>query len=159
SVLDTVGSFDEALASWEDADLWLRIAKRFDFAYTMSALAFYRLHAGNITNRRLEWYEYQLRVRARHLDDIRDVATYNFAMAEIRSNQVLLQEQLLRERRRGEHVAQLLNRDYGGHSTRYRLGRLAMQGPAWLGASYAAGIRTLGNAKRKAHVDTENRHT
>src|SRR5262249_28080624 len=28
-----------------------------------------------------------------------------------------------------------------------------------LGASYAAGIRTLGNAKRKAHVDTENRHT
>src|SRR5262249_36630889 len=50
SVLDQIGWFDETLPLWQDADLWLRIAKQFDFAYTLSPLASYRIHEGNNTN-------------------------------------------------------------------------------------------------------------
>jgi glycosyltransferase involved in cell wall biosynthesis len=149
NVLDTVGWFDETLASWEDADLWYRIAKQFDFAYNLSPLAYYRFHDGNITKRRLDWYEYQLRVRLRHLDDVRDPAKRVLAVEQIQLTQVLLQEQLLRERRRSPDYEVLLDSDYAPTSARYRAGRIAMQGPSWVGSSYAAGVRAAGNVRRR----------
>jgi glycosyltransferase involved in cell wall biosynthesis len=147
-VLDTVGWFDETLASWEDADLWYRIAKQFDFAYTLSPLAYYRFHDGNLTKRRLDWYEYQLRVRLRHLHDVRNPAKRGLAVERIQLTQVLLQEQLLRERRRSPEYEVLLDSDYAPTSARYRAGRLAMRAPSWIGSSYAAGVRAVGNVRR-----------
>jgi glycosyltransferase involved in cell wall biosynthesis len=149
SVLDTVGWFDDDLASWEDADLWLRIAKRFDFVYTLAPLACYRLHEGNITNRRLDWYSYQLRVRLRHLADVHDPATRRYAVAEIQRAQVLLQEQLLRECRPVDEFRSLLDNEFAPTSLRFRVGRQVLRGPSRLRRTYAAAVRTTGAVVRK----------
>jgi glycosyltransferase involved in cell wall biosynthesis len=146
--LDAVGWFDESLASWEDADLWYRLAKRFDFAYTTEPLASYRLHAGNITNRRLDWFEYQLQVRLRHFDDIRDPSTRQVAIENIQRTQVLLQEQVLREGVAGSGYRQLLDNKFAPTSLRYRLGQLALQSPSALRRLYAGSVRGVGNVRR-----------
>jgi len=46
SVLDDVGFFDEEL-SYEDYDMWLRIAQKYDFLFDKEPSACYRLHANN----------------------------------------------------------------------------------------------------------------
>ena len=50
--LDRVGVFDEKIPqrTCEDYDLWLRIARYFEFAYIPEALMLYRRHAGNMSN-------------------------------------------------------------------------------------------------------------
>jgi glycosyltransferase involved in cell wall biosynthesis len=50
--LDRVGVFDENIPrrTCEDYDLWLRIARYFEFAYIPEALMLYRRHAGNMSN-------------------------------------------------------------------------------------------------------------
>ena len=50
--LDSVGVFDEKIpqGTCEDYDLWLRIARHFEFAYIPEALMLYRRHAGNMSN-------------------------------------------------------------------------------------------------------------
>jgi glycosyltransferase involved in cell wall biosynthesis len=42
--LDTVGGFDETLRSFQDYDLWLRIAERYEFDFVAKPLYRYRLH-------------------------------------------------------------------------------------------------------------------
>jgi glycosyltransferase involved in cell wall biosynthesis len=51
--LDRVGVFDEKIPqrTCEDYDLWLRIARHFEFAYIPEALMLYRRHAGNMSNK------------------------------------------------------------------------------------------------------------
>jgi len=155
SVLDAVGPFDETLALWSDGDFWYRVAKRFDFAYTVEPLVCIREHTGNITRSRVkggvEWLEYGLRVDLRHLDDVREPSTRRFLLKRIERAQVLLQEQLLRERRRDDRQRTLLAAAHKPTSVRYRLGRLVMHGPLRLGSWYAAAIRAAGNARRR-HV-------
>jgi len=148
TALDAVGWFDETLASWQDADLWFRLAKQFDFVYTSRPLACYRVHAGNRTNERLDWYLHQLRVRIRHFDDIRDPSSRELALKQIQRTQVLLQEQLLREDHGAETLEPLLANELAPSSIRYRIGRLAMRAPTWLRRSYAAAIRTAGDVRR-----------
>ena len=50
--LDRVGVFDEEIPqrTCEDYDLWLRIARHFEYAYIPEALMLYRRHAGNMSN-------------------------------------------------------------------------------------------------------------
>jgi glycosyltransferase involved in cell wall biosynthesis len=50
--LDYVGVFDEQIhrASAEDYDLWLRVARYFEFAYIPDPLTLYRKHATNATH-------------------------------------------------------------------------------------------------------------
>jgi glycosyltransferase involved in cell wall biosynthesis len=148
-VFDEVGTFDETLRLWQDADLWLRIAKRFDFAYTTEPLAYYRLHEGNITNRRLEWYRHQLRVTLRHLDDVVDPSTRAFAVEQVRRAQVLLQEELLRAGDRAPLPRALLYNDVTPASLRFRVGHLMMLAPRWLQRTYASAIRDAGDARRR----------
>jgi len=148
SALDTVGWFDESLPSWEDADLWLRIAKRFDFAYTLEPLACYRLHASSMRSRHLDWHTEQLHVWLRHLDDVHDPDTRRIAVEQIRRSQVLLQEQLLRVGSGHDEYRSLLYNEFAPTSARYRLGRLVVHGPSWLGRSYAAAIRAVGSSSR-----------
>ena len=66
SALDAVGPLDETLKQWEDADLWLRLSKRFDFAYSEALLLCKRGHDANISNTKVDWYESQVRVLLRH---------------------------------------------------------------------------------------------
>jgi len=148
SVFDAVGQFDETLASWEDADLWLRIAKRFDFAYSATPLVHYRLHPENMTNHRLEWHTHELRVWLRHRADVCDPSAERVALEQIQRAQVLLQEQLLREPVKTEEYLPLLYNDLAPRSWRYRLGRLVMHGPCWLRRLYAGAVRGAGNSVR-----------
>jgi len=46
---DRVGNYDESLQTSEDLDMWLRVARYFDFAFTDRVLARIRLHGGSIT--------------------------------------------------------------------------------------------------------------
>jgi glycosyltransferase involved in cell wall biosynthesis len=50
--LEKVGLFDERIrkASTEDYDLWIRIARYFEFGYVADPLVFYRVHANNAVN-------------------------------------------------------------------------------------------------------------
>jgi glycosyltransferase involved in cell wall biosynthesis len=48
SCLDQVGLFDEALPSLQDRDLWIRIARRFHFAYVPEPLLTYFLHSPRV---------------------------------------------------------------------------------------------------------------
>lgn len=46
---ERVGNFDESLQTSEDLDMWLRVARHFDFAFTDQVLARIRLHGTSIT--------------------------------------------------------------------------------------------------------------
>ena len=52
NVLTSIGVFDEKIPqrTCEDYDLWLRLARHFEFAYIPEALMLYRRHAGNMSN-------------------------------------------------------------------------------------------------------------
>lgn len=47
--LERVGPYDETLATSEDLDMWLRVARHYPFAFTDRVLARVRLHGGSIT--------------------------------------------------------------------------------------------------------------
>jgi len=47
--LEAVGSFDEALTSYQDYDLWLRISERYEFDFIPQALLKYTLHEVRIS--------------------------------------------------------------------------------------------------------------
>lgn len=49
SCLDTVGIFDESLPQSQDYDLWLRLAKRFKFAYLDKILCCYRVQEKSLS--------------------------------------------------------------------------------------------------------------
>jgi len=74
-----VGGFDETIrsASCEDYDLWLRIARHFEFAYIDSPLAHYRMHSTNSTKssaeRRITHLEAELYVIRKALSDDPDL--------------------------------------------------------------------------------------
>ena len=116
-VLDDVGLFDESLALWEDADLWYRVAKKYDFAYTRATLTSHRTHSGNLTSGRLRgdatWLYYQLRVNLRHLPDVRGAVAREIFVAKIQHAQLMLQEQLLREGRRDPELEAVLDLNVG----------------------------------------------
>lgn len=46
---ERVGAYDESLQTSEDLDMWLRVARYFEFAFTDRVLARIRLHGGSIT--------------------------------------------------------------------------------------------------------------
>ena len=70
----------------------------------------------------------------------------------MRRSQVLLQEQLLRDGSGDDGYRTLLENEFAPTSGRYRLGRLVLHGPTWLGRSYAAVIRAAGNSRRAVSV-------
>jgi len=62
--LDRVGVFDETIreASTEDYDLFLRIARRYEFAFVDEPLILYRRHAASASHGRLKMMTNELRV-------------------------------------------------------------------------------------------------
>lgn len=49
SVVETVGGFDETLATGEDYDFWLRVSRQFRVAELDRTLAYYRMHLASTT--------------------------------------------------------------------------------------------------------------
>jgi glycosyltransferase involved in cell wall biosynthesis len=69
---ESVGPYDEAL-SYEDWDMWLRLARRYEFAFTPGICARYRVHRGSLshtlTNRLggSMWWEADIAIFLKHL--------------------------------------------------------------------------------------------
>lgn len=60
-VFDTVGMFDESLATGEDYDFWLRASRQFKIDQLAKCVAYYRIHQGSITKMpRAENNEYRV---------------------------------------------------------------------------------------------------
>lgn len=148
TVFDTVGMFDETLESGQDWDLWYRIAKQFDFAYTVSPLACNRIHQGNVPKYGPAGLACRVRIGLRYLGDVRDLPTRKVLVERIQEAQTLLQEQLMREGLAAREYESLLANELTPDSVRYRLGRRVLKGPAWLGRWYARAIGTAGRVRR-----------
>jgi hypothetical protein len=152
-VLDTVGAFDEGLSVWEDADLWYRVARETDFAYTRVPLLSYRIHDGNLTSKRRyqasPYWRDILVVSLRYADHIGSPRARAVLTSRVQETQLLLQEQLLREGRRDPALEPLLANSFAPTSLRYRVGRLLLRAPRWMGRRYAQGLRLIGNARRR----------
>src|ERR1043166_3290744 len=67
--------FPEDLATYEDNDLWLRLALRTRFAYIDETLAYYRRHTGNITSNEEKMALGAIVAKTRNLERGRSVFT------------------------------------------------------------------------------------
>ncbi|HUU46416.1 MAG TPA: glycosyltransferase family A protein [Acidobacteriota bacterium] len=67
-VLDAVGSFDPALRSIEDLDLWIRIAQDYEIHSMDEPLVEYRVHTNKLSTQLATMYMYRRRVVERALD-------------------------------------------------------------------------------------------
>lgn len=73
SVLDDVGCFDESYDFVEEAELFLRIARKYWFGYINEPLTVYRYHEGNLSNRFISQQAETLRFRAELLERYPDI--------------------------------------------------------------------------------------
>jgi teichuronic acid biosynthesis glycosyltransferase TuaG len=144
---EQVGGFDETLRYSEDTDLWWRLAKTSDFTYTVKALMCHRYHPDNVSKNE-EALVYSIRVHLRHLPDVRDPVSRSTHLERIQRRQILLQEKLLRDARPADSYGDLLKQAIAVASLRFRVGRLLIRGPNWLGRIYAAGIQALRGTRR-----------
>jgi glycosyltransferase involved in cell wall biosynthesis len=65
---DVVGIYDESL-SYEDMDMWLRIARQFEFLYVPGITARYRIHSSSASfSRQIQLLESSLRLIQKHRD-------------------------------------------------------------------------------------------
>ena len=144
---EAAGGFDEGLRYSEDTDLWWRLAKSADFAYTAKRLVCHRLHPNNVTKNEEALVD-SIRVHLRHLDDVRDPVSRAAHLDRIQRRQILLQEKLLREPDPDASYAELLDAPAGAPSLRYRISRRVARGPIWLRRAYLAGIQTTRTARR-----------
>jgi glycosyltransferase involved in cell wall biosynthesis len=147
NAFEGAGGFDETLRYSEDTDLWWRLAKGGDFAYTVEPLVCHRYHPGNVSKNEEALVD-AIRVFLRHLEDVRDPAARSAHVARIQRRQVLLQEMLLRDPRPADSYRELLEASIGPASVRYRIGRRLARSPVWLRRLYVFGIRTARGARR-----------
>jgi glycosyltransferase involved in cell wall biosynthesis len=62
SCLEAVGGFDESFRSCEDWDLWLRLARRYEFGHVPQHLVTYRIHGRSMARNRLRMCETRFRL-------------------------------------------------------------------------------------------------
>ena len=67
---DRVGLYDESMRTSEDWDMWLRVARHYEFAFVDQILARFRVHEGNTTHRTLAAFADYLEGRPRVLDKL-----------------------------------------------------------------------------------------
>lgn len=147
-VMDEIGDFDLDLPVVEDWDLWYRISKQYDFAYCTEPLACNREHPSNLPKYSVMALTSGLRMNLKHLPDVRDPRTRDILEARMRKQILLLQEELLRERRRDPQSLPFLRHALAPRSMRFVLGRWLLGLPRPLGRAYAGIIRWLGNRSR-----------
>ena len=144
---EAAGGFDETLRYSEDTDLWWRLAKAADFAYTVEPLVCHRYHPDNVSKNEEALVD-SIRVHLRHLDDIRDPVSRSEHASRIRRRQVLLQESLIRDPGSDDSYHPLLDAGDGPLSVRYRIGRRIARSPVWLRQLYIFVIRVARSARR-----------
>ena len=148
SVIESVGDFDLDLPVVEDWDLWYRISKRYDFAFTLEGLACNREHPSNLPKFNLLALRGNLRMNIRHLRDVKDPTSRRILEDRIRWHILLLQEELLRQRHSGDGYHELLRHELRPRSLRWKLGSIMRGMPGRVGQAYAGAIRWLGQRKR-----------
>jgi glycosyltransferase involved in cell wall biosynthesis len=69
---ETVGPYDESLA-YEDKDMWLRIARRYDFVFTPQVAVRYRVHPASLSHtmsgerKGAAWWETDIAIDLKHI--------------------------------------------------------------------------------------------
>jgi glycosyltransferase involved in cell wall biosynthesis len=152
SVIDDVGDFDLSLPVVEDWDLWYRIGKRYDMAYTVRALACNRQHPNNLPKTDTLALSGNIKMNLRHLPDVTDPFSREVLTARLHKQITLLQEQIMREGKHANGYAPLLENEMSPETWRYKLGTLIREQPAWVGQTYAYVIRALGEYQRSEWV-------
>jgi glycosyltransferase involved in cell wall biosynthesis len=71
--LDRVGFFDEGIKYCEDRELWLRLSHKFPIGYIDKCLAYYRIHDSNMSHKRVEHFNYRLKMYKKMLRIYPDV--------------------------------------------------------------------------------------
>jgi hypothetical protein len=148
SVIDRLGDFDLDLPVVEDWDLWYRVSKLFDFAYTTQPLACNREHPANLPKFSLLALRGNLRMNLRHLPDVRDPSGREALAERIAWHILLLQEELLRQGLSSNGYDEFLRHELAPRSMRYRLGRCMRWMPRFIGRAYAGLIRWMGRKSR-----------
>jgi glycosyltransferase involved in cell wall biosynthesis len=151
SVFDAVGTFDECVRFGEDTDLWYRLARDTDFAYTRIPLIAYRIHPGMLSSTlspTSKFWSDKLTITLRQAGSVRGTRAKAALAERVQEAQLLLQEQLLREGRRDPALESLLENAFTPSSPRFRLGRRLLRAPRHVGRCYAHGVRMLGKLRR-----------
>ena len=150
TAFDEVGGFDETLRVSEDWDLWWRLGKRFDFAYTLAPLMQYRDHSGNLSKTRADGAVYSLRFYLRYIGDIQNPRTRSVIVERIQRRQTQLQEYLMSKGAGREAHRELLDNEFTPRSLRFRAGSMAMHAPPAVRRAYARAIRDASAARRRS---------
>ena len=148
AVIERVGDFDLELPVVEDWDLWYRISKDYDFAYTQKGLACNRSHPDNLPKYDTVALNSSLKMNLKHLPDVKDPDTKRMLEERIRRQFTLLREELLRQGKEANGHSQLLEHDLAPKSGRFELASMIADGPKWVGQSYGWLVRTLGEVRR-----------
>jgi glycosyltransferase involved in cell wall biosynthesis len=148
AVIEALGDFDLNLPVVEDWDLWYRIAKAYDFAYTLEPLACNRSHADNLPKYDVLALNSNLKMNLKHLPDVKETATREMLLDRMQRQFTLLQEELLRTGKRSDALEELLKHEMAPRTVRYTLGSVMAAGPAWIGRTYARLIRAVGALRR-----------
>jgi glycosyltransferase involved in cell wall biosynthesis len=148
SVIKDIGDFDLRLPVVEDWDLWYRVSKKYDFAYSREGLACNRSHPDNLPKFDCTALTSSILMNLKHLPDVSDVETREILLDRIERQFTLLQEEVLRQGRQGNGYSQLLAHQLAPRSPRFELGMMLSQAPRWIGQSYGRMVRLLGELKR-----------
>ena len=148
SVIQEVGDFDCGLHIGEDWDLWYRIGKKHDFAYTVEGLTCEREHAQNMDKGDSGAIADKARLILKHLPDVQDPAARDEQVRRLRFELELLQEQLLREKKQANGLLPLLQHELAPRSLRFKVGAMMRQRPQWMGSAYAKLVRAIGSFQR-----------
>ena len=147
-VVSEIGLFDPSFCVGEDWDLWFRISKRYDFAFTTDALAINYSHSGNIKKYTKEALYSDVRVTLKHISDVVDAASKKIFAARLNRLILLLLEQTMREGVDFREYRTALRSKYMSKSLRFYVGSLASRLPKRVGQAYAKGISWLGHLNR-----------
>ncbi len=148
SVIQEIGGFDLTLPVGEDWDLWYRIARKYDFVYTLEELACNRVHNHNLPKSDSTALACNVRLNLRHLPYVDDSGSRQLLQARVSRQILLLQEQLMREGAAANGYAPLLTHALAPQSMRYRVGSLMRHMPKFVGKAFAGMIRRIGEQSR-----------
>jgi len=90
-LLREVGGYDESLA-YVDYDLWLRLSRRYKFAYLAEPQVEYRLHPNNFHKRITDWNEISYWIYRKHIDDERGADRFVRSVASLHRQRRLTHE-------------------------------------------------------------------
>jgi len=148
AVLDQVGIFDTDFLIGEDWDLWFRISRAFDFAYTQEGLSCCRQHPRKMVKDNSRALADRAKLDLKYLPAVVSPPVRDCLRRRIRKEILLLREQLLREGLDIGDFRSLLEHELAPRTIRARSGAFMSRRPPWMGRSYAILIRTLGNLWR-----------